>query len=306
MLQCVPDPFDAYGPPQAEDQIFSILSPLSISMNMNNTTPTKALSTSSSSAELSSSMTMVPGITPERDDDVHRKISSWLPGANGATVYEWARGGPSNTLSAKTASPPSSPLRRHSISPALSRHSAMSSSSSSLHRTNNTSPRTRKYSAPALIIRKAETQLRSVISVLEEDKTGLKHEKEGFGDHLESGQNQEALDASSSSYVRLGDTTSSRPDLEGDEINGILPSSRNDDYRTDTLSRVVVAEGEGEGDETPLGVSTSLLFPSIPDLEESTSPSTTLRNGNGDWSVTMTPTAPHGRDLFPPDLIQVG
>jgi hypothetical protein len=30
MLQSIPDPFDSYGPPQAEDQIFSILAPLSI------------------------------------------------------------------------------------------------------------------------------------------------------------------------------------------------------------------------------------------------------------------------------------
>ena len=34
MLQSVPDPFDSYGPPQAEDQIFSILQPLSISANV--------------------------------------------------------------------------------------------------------------------------------------------------------------------------------------------------------------------------------------------------------------------------------
>ncbi|KAK0490757.1 hypothetical protein IW261DRAFT_1580362 [Armillaria novae-zelandiae] len=33
MLQTVPDPFDSYGPPQAEDQIFSILPPLSILTN---------------------------------------------------------------------------------------------------------------------------------------------------------------------------------------------------------------------------------------------------------------------------------
>lgn len=30
MLQAVPDPFDSYGPPKSEDQIFSILAPLSI------------------------------------------------------------------------------------------------------------------------------------------------------------------------------------------------------------------------------------------------------------------------------------
>ena len=37
MLQSVPDPFDSYGPPQAEDQIFSILAPLSIMTGMSTT-----------------------------------------------------------------------------------------------------------------------------------------------------------------------------------------------------------------------------------------------------------------------------
>ncbi|CAK5276021.1 unnamed protein product [Mycena citricolor] len=39
MLQAIPDPFDSYGAPQPEDQIFSILAPLSI---MTSTTPTTA------------------------------------------------------------------------------------------------------------------------------------------------------------------------------------------------------------------------------------------------------------------------
>ena len=42
MLQCVPDPFDSYGPPQPEDQIFSILAPLSI---MTNAQPSPTAST---------------------------------------------------------------------------------------------------------------------------------------------------------------------------------------------------------------------------------------------------------------------
>lgn len=33
MLQSVPDPFDSYGPPQAEDQIFTILPPLAVMAN---------------------------------------------------------------------------------------------------------------------------------------------------------------------------------------------------------------------------------------------------------------------------------
>lgn len=45
MLQAVPDPFDSYGPPQAEDQIFSILNPLSIMTTPSPITMTPELDT---------------------------------------------------------------------------------------------------------------------------------------------------------------------------------------------------------------------------------------------------------------------
>ncbi|KLO15651.1 hypothetical protein SCHPADRAFT_849174 [Schizopora paradoxa] len=43
MLQAVPDPFDAYGPPKAENQIFSILAPLAIFNGSGQSTETLAL-----------------------------------------------------------------------------------------------------------------------------------------------------------------------------------------------------------------------------------------------------------------------
>ncbi|PPQ81315.1 hypothetical protein CVT24_001337 [Panaeolus cyanescens] len=134
----IPDPFDSYGPPQAEDQIFSILAPLSI-MSSNPSTAASPLT----------------GSTPEHDsrhplpNSTSSKITSWLPGTNG-TLYtpetsEWTAIAPptltpplssSPTSSASPSSPPST-MRRHSV-PSPSR--------------------------------KAESKLRSVLSVIEETK----------------------------------------------------------------------------------------------------------------------------------------
>ncbi|KAF9485387.1 hypothetical protein BDN70DRAFT_871433 [Pholiota conissans] len=138
MLQSVPDPFDSYGPPQAEDQIFSILAPLSIMTGM---------STSSSSPMAG---------TPERDgiDSVPtsatNKITSWLPATNG-TVYapdptDWA-----SISSSPSHTPPRSVSPPATVSPP------------------NGSITPRRHSSPPL--RKGDSKLRSVLSVIEEAKT---------------------------------------------------------------------------------------------------------------------------------------
>ena len=148
MLQSVPDPFDSYGPPQSEDQIFSILAPLSISM-----TPNPASSSTSPRA----------GTTPERDfmdsfqtSLANNKITSWLPGTNGAIPVpespDWANVSPLTATPPRSASPPrsTSPPPRKSSPP-------------------NGSPR-RHSLPPSGSVRKAETKLRSVLAVIEEDK----------------------------------------------------------------------------------------------------------------------------------------
>ena len=106
MLQSVPDPFDSYGPPQAKDKIFSILAPLSIMSNAPSSTASPMADT-----------------TPERDlvdsppSSATAKITSWLPGTNGALYIpestEWAGLSPSSTPPRST-SPPS---RRHPVPP---------------------------------------------------------------------------------------------------------------------------------------------------------------------------------------------
>ncbi|KAF8076160.1 hypothetical protein FPV67DRAFT_1604766 [Lyophyllum atratum] len=125
MLQSVPDPFDSYGPPQAEDQIFSILAPLSIM-----TTQSSSPSPITGHSELDSAEA-----TPSD------KITSWLPHTSNGAVYpseltEWA-GDPSPTSSPPRSVSPPTILRRHSTPPSAGQ-------------------------------RKADSKLRSVLSVIDE------------------------------------------------------------------------------------------------------------------------------------------
>jgi hypothetical protein len=101
MLQSVPDPFDSYGPPQAEDQIFSILAPLSIMTHTHSSTSSPVTGTSMESTTS------------------HDKITAWLPKASNGDIFpseatEWA-GSPESTPP-RSASPPA-PSRRHSTPP---------------------------------------------------------------------------------------------------------------------------------------------------------------------------------------------
>lgn len=142
MLQTVPDPFDSYGPPQSEDQIFSILSPLSI---MTSTTPATDSPRTST--------------TPERDQvdlsSATNKITSWLPSTNGITYT------PESTEWAKVPSPSETPPR--STSPVLSASPPANGPS-------------RRHSVPA-VHRKNESKLRSMLSVIEEVKPRLETEE---------------------------------------------------------------------------------------------------------------------------------
>ncbi|RDB23233.1 Protein IVY1 [Hypsizygus marmoreus] len=104
MLQSVPDPFDSYGPPQAEDQIFSILAPLSIM-----TTQSSSPSPMTGSSELDTEA------TPSD------KITSWLPKTSNGVIFpsestEWA-GVPSPTSTPPRSVSPPIVSRRHSTPP---------------------------------------------------------------------------------------------------------------------------------------------------------------------------------------------
>lgn len=104
MLQSVPDPFDSYGPPQAEDQIFSILAPLSIMTSAPSSSPSPMTGTPEHEpmAGLPSSMS---------------KITSWLPNTTNGNPYspessEWA----TPSTPPRSTSPPAI-NRRHSVPP---------------------------------------------------------------------------------------------------------------------------------------------------------------------------------------------
>jgi len=112
MLQSIPDPFDSYGPPQAEDQIFSILQPLSISANAPSNCP--------------SPMNASPPETTKRKDDDIMSSDTWSP-SNGAylptdseTTSQWADS-PFPTSSSSTpprsASPPFATVKRRQSHP---------------------------------------------------------------------------------------------------------------------------------------------------------------------------------------------
>jgi hypothetical protein len=103
MLQSIPDPFDAYGPPPAEDQIFSILPPLSI-MNPAPSTPGSLLSTP------------VQALAPVLP-------AAWTS-ANGGnfpdSVSQWADVHSPSSTPPRSVSPPSTLGRRNSVPPSSS------------------------------------------------------------------------------------------------------------------------------------------------------------------------------------------
>ncbi|KAF9468950.1 hypothetical protein BDZ94DRAFT_1286864 [Collybia nuda] len=134
MLQSVPDPFDSYGPPQAEDQIFSILAPLSIMTSSHSSSPSPMTGPS----ELGSV-------------DANDRITSWIPRTTNGALFSsestaWATS-PSSTPSTppRSVSPPSNLSRRHSMPPSAGQ-------------------------------RKAESKLRSVLSII--DETHSRHDSD--------------------------------------------------------------------------------------------------------------------------------
>jgi len=129
MLQSVPDPFDSYGHPHSEDQIFSILPPLSI------------LAPSSSSSP--GPLTVTP--QPVTSDVFATGTSAGWAHGNG-TLYsdasEWADAIPSTSSSLLR-----SPTKPRSSSPRRSN---------------------RSLSPPGTDSCRAESKLRSVLSVIDE------------------------------------------------------------------------------------------------------------------------------------------
>ncbi|THH33764.1 hypothetical protein EUX98_g388 [Antrodiella citrinella] len=143
MLQAVPDPFDSYGPPPAEDKIFSILPPLSVIANAPSSSPSPMTST-----------------TPELEnssDGLASGKSSWTQ--SGAFFSDASAAWADNQASSLGTTPPSTPPR--SISPSVL-------SSPSVSPPTNTRRHSHPGGSLAHTHRKSESKLRSVLSVIDE------------------------------------------------------------------------------------------------------------------------------------------
>ncbi|KAL1946672.1 hypothetical protein VTO73DRAFT_14776 [Trametes versicolor] len=151
MLQTVPDPFDSYGPPPSEDQIFSILPPLSVIANA----PSSTASPMASTPDLESS------------DSASSAKNSWSAATGGffPDTAAWADAPSSST-------PPGSAPGSGLTSP------ARSISPTGIGKTATTASVNRRHSHPAASPsssiphpRKSESKLRSVLSVIDESRS---------------------------------------------------------------------------------------------------------------------------------------
>ncbi|KAJ7117379.1 hypothetical protein C8R43DRAFT_1091176 [Mycena crocata] len=108
MLETVPDAFDSYGPPQSEDQIFSILAPLSI-MTTSNAPSVHASPMPTPVSELDS----IEGLPPVLNNN------AWMGPSSGSVAFpsappEWEDdNSPSSSTPPHSVSPPFSSSRKH-------------------------------------------------------------------------------------------------------------------------------------------------------------------------------------------------
>ncbi|KAI0334714.1 hypothetical protein GY45DRAFT_1036786 [Cubamyces sp. BRFM 1775] len=157
MLQTIPDPFDSYGPPPSEDQIFSILPPLSVIANAPSSTP--------------SPLTSTPDL--ESSDSTPSAKNSWSAATGGffPDTAAWAdvpstSPPPGSAPSSGPASPtrsisPPAALSKGATTSGLNRRHSHPTASSSSHQS-----------------RKSESKLRSVLSVIDESRSRLNGEEE--------------------------------------------------------------------------------------------------------------------------------
>ncbi|KAF5393598.1 hypothetical protein D9757_000218 [Collybiopsis confluens] len=146
MLQTIPDPFDSYGPPQSEDQIFSILRPLSIMPS----------APSSSTTSLTQ--------TPEMDN------IQGLPSVSSSVSASWTQNTNMNLINPAPVVFPTEPSEWADIPSSPTSTSA--STPASPRSTSPASPVIRRHSVPFLPAghnsRKSDSKLRTVLSVIDE------------------------------------------------------------------------------------------------------------------------------------------
>ncbi|KAI0722953.1 hypothetical protein C8Q76DRAFT_793945 [Earliella scabrosa] len=161
MLQTIPDPFDSYGPPPAEDQIFSILPPLSVIANPSSapsplTASTPELESSDGLPSSKNSWSSTGGFFPDT-------AAAWADVPSSPPAGSAPSSGA--TSPTRSISPPNVPKASSPLSSVNRRHSHPVASASFSHHT-----------------RKSESKLRSVLSVLDEGNTTPRSRQNGDKD----------------------------------------------------------------------------------------------------------------------------
>ncbi|KAI0080744.1 hypothetical protein K474DRAFT_1657576 [Panus rudis PR-1116 ss-1] len=147
MLQAVPDPFDAYGPPPAEDKIFTILPPLSVIANAPSSSPSPM---TSSTPDLESSGSSDGGLISAH--------SSWTPSTGGFFTEGSAAWADSPVTPPPTSTPP------RATSPSGPPRPTSPQNREITRRQSYPAPTSKPIHQP----RKSESKLRSVLSVIDE------------------------------------------------------------------------------------------------------------------------------------------
>ncbi|KAI0771910.1 hypothetical protein BD413DRAFT_48272 [Trametes elegans] len=186
MLQTIPDPFDSYGPQPSEDQIFSILQPLSVIANAPSSTP--------------SPLTSTPDL--ESSDSAPSAKNSWSAATSGffPDTAAWADvpststpPGSGPTSPARSVSPPAVISKAATASGLSRRHSIPVASTSSLHHS-----------------RKSESKLRSVLSVIDESRSRMNGDtEEGHARSLSADSGASASPATNGKVPDLGEIDTS-------------------------------------------------------------------------------------------------
>lgn len=126
MLQTIPDPFDSYGPPKSEDQIFSILAPLTI---FNPSTTPSPQATTAEIQQSPSGLSWTSGHEHEASDNSQPSTFEWestrqdqsaaIPKSVSETTMGWfqnilPRGSSRSSIASASGSSSRSPTRAKS------------------------------------------------------------------------------------------------------------------------------------------------------------------------------------------------
>ena len=159
MLHSIPDPFDSYGPPKPEDQIFSILTPLAIFSSSASPSPQTAPAEIDPSSSFSGSPTGVSWANDQTHED------------DDATYWAGSR-------TPTGSSPPPSAKSIPTVTGTRERERAISFPGASSSKRSSHPPHTPPNKSPARSppsAKRAESKLRKSLSSISEASTSTAH-----------------------------------------------------------------------------------------------------------------------------------